>query len=301
MDIVTRARQEQARSLVQMTPLDPISVVVTTYNRSDALAAVLGGLAAQDDSDFEIIIADDGSQAHHVKAIEQSVSELGLTASHVWHPDIGFTAARVRNLGVSLARGRYLVFLDGDCVPETDFIRRHRELREDGCFVNGSRVLLSAGLTRTAVDNGERLYGRDLRYWFARWREQSANKWTSLIRFPDLGIRKKAEFSWRGIRSCNFGLWRRDYEAVDGFDETFVGWGHEDADLVLRLHNYGLVRKNGFFATEVYHLWHREASRNDQSVNAQRVLERAQTAQIKADRGLGQCSLDGSVEVKRWG
>ena len=98
MDIVTRARLEQARSLVQMTPLDPISVVVTTYNRSDALAAVLGGLAAQDDSDFEIIIADDGSLPHHVKAIEQSVFELGLTASHVWHPDIGFTGLNVRDV-----------------------------------------------------------------------------------------------------------------------------------------------------------------------------------------------------------
>jgi predicted glycosyltransferase involved in capsule biosynthesis len=96
-------------------------------------------------------------------------------------------------------------------------------------------------------------------------------------------------------------LWRSDYEAVDGFDEAFIGWGHEDADLVLRLQNCGLVRKNGFFSTEVYHLWHPEASRHDESLNAQRVRERMQSSQIKADRGLGQCRLDGQVIVERWG
>ena len=284
-----------------MPSLDPISVVVTTYNRSEALVAVLRGLAAQDDGDFEIIIADDGSLPDHVQAMQRAVNELGLAAIHVWHPDVGFTAARVRNLGVSLCSGRYIVFLDGDCVPETDFVRRHRQLREDGCFVNGSRVLLSPSLTKEVIDGREQIHGRDLSYWFARWREKSANKWTSLIRFPDLGLRKNSKFSWRRIRSCNFGLWRSDYEAVDGFDESFVGWGHKDADLVLRLHHQRVVRKNGFFFTEVYHLWHPEASRNEESLNAQRVRQRMQSSQIKADRGLSQCRIDGQVIVERWG
>jgi len=284
-----------------MTALDPISVVVTTYNRSEALIAVLAALAAQQDRDFELVIADDGSLPHHVQAIERAVAELGLHAHYVWHPDVGFTAARVRNLGVLLTRGSYIVFLDGDCVPETDFISRHRKLREDGYFVNGSRVLLSADLSKAVIEGREKVHGRSFGYWFSRWREKNANKWTSLMRLPDLGMRKKPQFSWRGIRSCNLGVWRRDYEAVDGFDETFVGWGHEDADLVLRLHNLGIARKNGFFATEVYHLWHAEASRNEESLNAKRVRQRMKTSQIKADTGLAQCRLDASVTVKTWG
>ena len=63
-----------------MSPLDPISVVITTYNRSEALVAVLRGLAAQDDGDFEIIIADDGSLPDHVQAMQRAVNELGLAA-----------------------------------------------------------------------------------------------------------------------------------------------------------------------------------------------------------------------------
>jgi glycosyltransferase involved in cell wall biosynthesis len=284
-----------------MTAIDPISVVVTTYNRSDALRAVLVGLAAQDDMDFQLVIADDGSSPHHVEASERAIDDLGLAADYVWHPDVGFTASKVRNLGVLRARGRYLVFLDGDCVPDTDFVRRHRLLREDGCFVNGSRVLLSSDLTARVLLHQEQVYGRNFLYWFTRWREKSANKWTAPVRFPDVGLRKKPQFSLRGIRSCNLGVWRSDYEAVDGFDETFVGWGHEDADLALRLHHAGVVRKNGFYATEVYHLWHAEASRRDESFNAQRVRERMQTLQIKADRGLGTCDLDAPVRVKSWG
>ena len=54
---------------------------------------------------------------------------------------------------------------------------------------------------------------------------------------------------------------------MNGFDEAFSGWGHEDADLVLRLHNHGARRKNGFFGTEVFHLWHRENSRENEAVN----------------------------------
>jgi hypothetical protein len=38
----------------------PISVIVTTYNRPDALRAVLAGLGAQVDRDFEVLVADDG-------------------------------------------------------------------------------------------------------------------------------------------------------------------------------------------------------------------------------------------------
>jgi predicted glycosyltransferase involved in capsule biosynthesis len=83
-------------------------------------------------------------------------------------------------------------------------------------------------------------------------------------------------------------LSKADYVAVNGFDETFVGWGHEDADFVLRLHNAGLKRKNGFLATEVYHLWHRESSRDMENINARRVRERMGSGQIEATVGYQQ-------------
>jgi predicted glycosyltransferase involved in capsule biosynthesis len=98
----------------------------------------------------------------------------------------------------------------------------------------------------------------------------------------------ESAFRWKGIRSCNFGVWRRDFEAVNGFDETFSGWGHEDADLVLRLHHHGLMRKNAAWGTEVFHLAHPQASRAREGENRDRVLQRMQGRQVRADVGYAQ-------------
>ena len=75
---------------------------------------------------------------------------------------------------------------------------------------------------------------------------------------------------------------------VNGFDESFTGWGHEDSDLVVRLFNAGVMRKDGAFATEVFHLWHREAQRDLESSNRKVVLERAGNGAVVATRGLAQ-------------
>ncbi len=269
-----------------MHPL--ISIVITTYNRSDALALVIQGLAAQTDRNFEVVIADDGSTADHQQAIEVACLRHGLHAIHMWHPDVGFTASRARNRGVSLSRGDYLILLDGDCVPERDFVQRHRSLMQSGCFVNGSRVLLSQRLTDAALHGQEPVVGLSAGRWLSHWVHSDASKLTGLMRLPDGAYRIQRDFLWRGIRSCNMAVWRSDFEAVDGFDESFVGWGHEDADFVLRLHNHGAMRKNGFCATEVYHLWHREASRNTESVNAQRVRDRILTGTVLPESGFAQ-------------
>jgi len=278
-----------------------VSVVITTYNRSDALLAVLDGLCLQTDTHFEVIIADDGSRPEHQRAILESEQARRLRAVHVWHPDVGFTASRVRNRGVAASRGEYVVFMDGDCVPEVDFIARHKILAQPGYFVNGSRVLLSQAFTERVLAKTERICGRSAWYWLRQRLLGHASKLTGLIRLPDGNFRNKRAFSWKGIRSCNMGVWRADYLRVNGFDESFVGWGHEDADVVLRLHNSGVARKNGFCATEVLHLWHREAARNQESQNAKLVHERAKTTVTQPTLGFLQERVNDDVVITRLG
>lgn len=284
-----------------MDTSDLLSVVITTYNRSDALLAVLDGLSRQTDRRFEVIVADDGSREAHRQPILDSAVAHALRVVHVWHPDVGFTASRVRNRGVAAASGQYLVFLDGDCVPEIDFIVRHKQLAETGFFVNGSRVLLSPVLTQQVVSGRERISGRSWAYWFRQRLQGHASKLTGLLRLPDWSGRVQRAFSWKGIRSCNMGVWRADFERVDGFDESFVGWGHEDADFVLRLHHSGVARKNGFCATEVYHLWHREAARDRESQNAQTVREREKSDVVRAASGYSQPRFNDDAVITRLG
>ena len=278
-----------------------VSVVITTYNRSDALLAVLKGLTQQTDRNFEVVVADDGSHFGEQSVILTSPLAQSLNVNHVWHPDVGFTASRIRNRGVSVSRGEYIIFMDGDCVPEVDFIARHRLLAQHGCFVNGSRVLLSPDLSRRVLNGSENICGRSPWYWMLRWLQGHASKLTGLLRLPDWPMRLDREFSWKGIRSCNMGVWRADFERVDGFDESFVGWGHEDADLVLRLHNSGVARKNGFCSTEVFHLWHKEAARLQESQNAKRVSDRSKTNVIQPDLGYSQKRPNDDVVITRLG
>lgn len=280
-----------------MSPKHLISVVLTTYNRSDALAVVLRALQRQTDTDFEVVIADDGSQPAHRTRIREVAQGCPFPLAHVWHPDVGFTVARARNLGVAQSRGSYLILLDGDCVPDLDFIAQHRRLMQNGFLVNGSRCLLSKRLTQHVLDGAADIVGMTWLYWLREWRKGYASKIAPLLRAPDWGVRIEAGFRWHGIRSCNMGLWRADFERVNGFDSSFQGWGHEDADLVLRMFHAGIRRKNGFFATEVFHLWHDEASRNRASANEGTVRQRMQSDIVRAPLGLQECRAEEDFET----
>jgi GT2 family glycosyltransferase len=268
-----------------------VSFIVLTYNRTDALLAVLRSLATQCSAGHEVVIADDGSNQAQIDLLYRECPRFKCPVRHVWHADVGFTAARARNLGAYHAVGNYLVFLDGDCVPGASFVSAQTRLAEEKCFVNGSRVLLSERLTSQVVHQKIDLLDQSPAFWLKARLQGDSNKLLHLLGWPGSVFRVKTGFKWHGIRSCNMAVWRKDFLAVNGFDETFAGWGHEDADLVLRLSHLGVRRKNGFWATEVFHLWHHEQKRDSESVNKKKVLQRMQTQLILAEKGLTQ--LDG--------
>ncbi|WP_395685046.1 glycosyltransferase [Caenimonas koreensis] len=265
-----------------------LGFVVLTYNRPRALLAVLRALAPQCTSDMTVVIADDGSTAQNVAAMRSAMPAFACPVRHLWHPDVGFTAARARNQGAANADCDYIVFLDGDCVPNAHFVQAHVALAEQGCFVNGSRVLLSPALTARVEQREAELQQMGTAGWLQLRLSGDVNKLSHLVDWPGAPGRVHERFKWKGIRSCNFGVWYRDFKTVNGFDESFEGWGHEDADLVLRLHHADVKRKNGWCATEVFHLWHAENSRAREAVNRQKVLIREHSAIVRAEQGLGQ-------------
>ncbi len=218
---------------------------------------------------------------------------------HVWHPDVGFTASRARNRAAAASTADYLVFMDGDCIPNPRFVAAHEALAEPGFFVNGSRVLLSERLTKRVLAAEMDISRARLTDWM-QWRlTGDVNKLLHLCHWLNAPHRKEARFKWKKIRSCNFGVWRTDFLRVNGFDESFQGWGHEDADLVLRLHNAGLQRKNGFLATEVYHLWHRENSRANERINRDRVIQRLHAGLVRAEKGIDDVLAGPDTRVTR--
>jgi glycosyltransferase involved in cell wall biosynthesis len=265
---------------------DLISVIVTTYNREDALDAVLRSLARQTDRDVEVVVADDGSGPATADLIESWKGRLGLPLRHVWHEDRGFRAAEIRNAAVASSRGAYCLFLDADCIARADFVAVHRRLAERGWFVAGNRALLSRALTERVLR--ERLEPElwSAAAWLRERMRGGLNRLPPLLSLPLGGLRKLRAAAWRGARSCNLAIWRSDLERVDGFDAAFAGWGREDSDLLIRLLNAGVRRKDGIFATGVLHLWHPEADRSQLDANDRMMQDAVQTRRIRAQQGL---------------
>ena len=265
---------------------DLISVIVTTYNREDALEAVLSALSGQTDREFEVVVADDGSRPATAALIERWKGRLGVPLSHVWQADRGFRAAEIRNRALLAARGDYCVFLDGDCIARADFVATHRRLAERGWFVTGNRVLLSRELTAAVLREGGLPQTWNLAQWINRRAQGGVNRLAAVLRLPLGPLRKLRPGQWLGARSCNLAVWRSDLERVDGFDASFRGWGREDSDLLIRLLHSGVRRKDGRFATGVIHLWHEEEDRSQLDANDARLDAVQRSDRVRAQAGM---------------
>lgn len=242
-----------------------ISVIVATYNWPEALNMCLQSLIQQTDNNFEIIIADDGSGPATKKIISEFQVKSPVNIKHVWQEDDGCRKTRIANRGIEVAQGSYLIFIDGDCLAQPDFIHQHRKLAQENYLITGSRALLSERLTKELL--GINLWNftkfkNHLLYYRA---QGDVNKLIQLlIKLPDGRWRDFKRFLWRRIKGCNMACWKSDALAINGFDESLVGWAHEDADFVFRLEHHGVHRKSGSWATEVIHLYHHV---RDQSLN----------------------------------
>jgi len=272
-----------------------ISVIVTTYNREDALEAVLRSLARQTDTDFEVIVADDGSGEATAATVEAWKAKVGHRAEHVWHRDEGFRAAEIRNRAVLASRGGYCVFLDGDCIVRPDFVANHRRLVEPGSFVTGNRILLSRDLTAKVLREKLSPESWSFAGWFAERCRGGVNRLSALLHLPLGPLRRLRQHAWRGARSCNLAIWRADLDRVDGFDADYSGWGKEDSDIIVRLLHAGVRRKDGRFATGVIHLWHAEADRSFLPDNERKLAGIVDSDRIRAQRGLSKLAPAGAI------
>lgn len=262
------------------------AVIVTTYNRPDALAAALAGFCAQDDTDFELIVADDGSTGETHRVVEDFAARAPFRVRHAWQEDRGFRAGAVRNRALALTDADYVVFTDGDCVPPAAFVRRHRALAARGAFLAGNRVLLSEAFTRRVLAERLPIHRWSTARWLAAWLRRDVNRALPLVTLPDGAFRTRTSARWEGVKTCNFSAWRTDLERANGFDERYAGWGLEDSDLVIRLLHAGVLNKSARFAAPVFHLWHRENDRSALAENQRRLNEILASDRVVALEGL---------------
>ena len=249
-----------------------ISVLLATYNWPQALKLCLESLATQSDTNFEIIIADDGSTQETKQLIEGIKPIHPISIQHLWQEDQGFRKTAILNQAIAAAHGDYLVFLDGDCIVQPDFVARHRALSQKGYLVTGSRVLLDESLTAQLLTWPSWDFKRFAEKLLSYRLSGGINKyWPLKIKLGNGSWRDYQKFVWRRIKGCNMACWKADAEAINGFDESMTGWGHEDADFVFRLQRHHIKRKSGSWSTEVLHLFHKIHDQTNAAENARRV------------------------------
>lgn len=85
-----------------------LTIIIPTYNRADFLREAIESVLSQTFTNYELIVVDDGSRDH----TEDVVREFPRIRYVACSENSGVSHAR--NLGIKLASGRYVCFLDSD-------------------------------------------------------------------------------------------------------------------------------------------------------------------------------------------
>jgi len=229
-----------------------ITLIISTYNRPDALARVLESVVNQSYPPAQVIIADDGSTEETARVVEHYKTRLAELI-HVWHEDTGFRLAAIRNKALQEVNQAFVSMVDGDMVLHKDFLYSFFLHAKKGWYYQGKRVLLDEKNTEKVL--------QDASYQLGFFSPGITNRFNTLS-IPFLSkLISRQEKTIRGVKGCSMHFWLEDAVKVNGFNESFIGWGREDSEFVCRLLNAGVQRKNIALAAVAWHLYHPEASR----------------------------------------
>lgn len=253
-------------------------MIITTYNWKEALELTLLSALAQSEPPDEILVADDGSTAETSQLVSNFAETAPLPIYHIWQDDLGFRAAKIRNKAIAQARGEYLIIVDGDMILHSRFVEDHKQLARSGFFSQGSRVLLTPSRTASVLAEKKIVFS-----FFTTGLKNRKNA----LRSPRLSaLFSSRRRNLKGIRTCNFSLWKKDLIRINGFNEDFVGWGREDSELAVRLMNSGMLRQNLRFSALAYHLYHSSQPKERLAINDHLLEQAIKARTIRCENGI---------------
>lgn len=247
------------------------ALIITTYNQKERLKLVLDSVKNLAFLPNEVLIADDGSKEDTARLIEEYQKDFPCPLKHIWQEDEGFRAAKSRNNAIKASKSEYIILIDGDMILEKDFVKNHLEFAKRKVILQGSRVILNKNESEEILKNNN--------YSLAFNRKGFKNQRSIFLakcvyKFSKLTKKffKKSQLV-KGSKTCNMSFYKSDFEAIEGFNEKFIGWGREDSEFVARfLFNDGVFKRLKFNAL-AYHIYHEENSKNMLEINHQIYLE----------------------------
>lgn len=235
------------------------SLITPTYNWTEALELLLLSVLQQTILPNEVIIADDGSTNETKLLIENFQKTFPIPLLHVWHEDLKNRKPKIMNKAIAKSSYEYIIEIDGDIIMNKHFVEDHLQFAQKGFYLYGSRVNIKENLLKkifskktthfNLLSSGIKKRARTIRIPF-------------MMKFTEIVSLRSSK-----LRGCNMSFWKDDFIKINGFNESLVGWGIDDSEMIERLHNIGLKGKRLKFAGIVYHIYHKEQSKSHIEVN----------------------------------
>ena len=244
-----------ASLLLIAAALPAAALVIAVYNRPDFLEKVFCSLKNQTITDFETVIADDGSGPQIGELVGRYNATFSRPIKHIRHEHDGFRKTVIVNKAVMAAEAPYCIFIDGDCMLHHRFIEFHLKRRRRGTVLSGRRVMLnaecSAGVTLADIAS-RRIEKRT--YWWGRCNKAGYRHGfliPGMFHFKNIVRRKTHD-----ILGSNFSAFKDDFLLINGYDERIIGRGMEDDNISIRFNMAGIPVKTVSHEALQYHLHH---------------------------------------------
>lgn len=258
----------------KLARLNTVSVLVSTYNKPEWLEKVLWGFNCQTYKDFELIVADDGSDNKTRDLIEGIRKKVSYEIIHVWQEDDGFQKCKILNKAIQAAHNDYLIMTDGDCIPREDFVQVHYINKTAGYFISGGYYMLPMNISKAITLKDIEKQNCFNIQWL---KEKGIPKTFKNTKLTTRGFMSTlfntftpTNASWNGHNSSG---WRKDILNVNGFDER-MQYGGEDRELGERLFNFGVKSKQLRYSAVCIHLDHERSYRTPEAIARNMVIRR---------------------------
>ena len=250
------------------------SVIISTYNQPEWLELVLYSYEIQTVSDFEIIVADDGSDDRTEQLIADFSAHTKLKVIHVWQEDNGFQKTKILNKAIVASNSYYLIFTDGDCIAREDFVETHLTFRRKNCALSGGYFKLdesvSHKITKEVISN-QNCFNKD---WLIEQGQPKSFKFNKLTK-----SKSKAQFlntltpTKATFDGMNVSCYKIDILAVNGFDER-MQYGAEDREVGERMMNNGIKFLQVRYSTICVHLFHKRPYKNEEILKKNNTIRK---------------------------
>jgi GT2 family glycosyltransferase len=199
-----------------------LTVAVASYQRRASLLRLVSALEAEVDQvrgiggEVRVVVVVDGSTDGSVEALRSL--ELPFNLDVRWQPNRGLAAAR--NVGLEVAKGGLVLFLDDDLIPSQGLLARHYDSHQHGpahLLLGPCRPTASAGASTA---------------WLSWWEEHynELSRAGEVERFDQFTV-------------ANASGPAELFADAGGFDESFVGYGLEDYELGVRVLGNGVTMR----------------------------------------------------------